>query len=320
MRSRSALVPVTLLLTVAACARPATSPGPVSSAEFRDRAVEVAAAWLASPASRAWRTGFVPLDGLTVLPPGASFPDGTKPAFVGGWYRSAVDLPDATGTGTIRFADGHALRVPLLAAGGAYRQLHQGDPPPCPAGPGAAPDQASRSPSAPGAASPAAPGGVAPTRAPGPCTALVVTAARLDTVRLLTSRGWATVPAWRFTVDGLDFPIQRVAVDPSAVAPLPAPPPDRTGLPEGLDSAAGPVTVDGRTLRYFIGVGTCDTDLRPLVYEDARVVVLGGSARRPPGDCNAAGVLKPVSVRLAAPLGTRPVLDVAWGAPLTPYR
>jgi hypothetical protein len=59
------------------------------------------------------------------------------------------------------------------------------------------------------------------------CTGLVITGATLGTTTLLTNRGAATVPAWRFSIAGLSQPIVRVAIDPAATDDCPARADDR---------------------------------------------------------------------------------------------
>ncbi|TDC29833.1 hypothetical protein E1166_29610, partial [Micromonospora sp. KC213] len=75
--------------------------------------------------------------------------------------------------------------------------------------------------------------------------------------------------------------------------------------------------VDGATITYLLGVGACDTGITPLVQEHDDVVVIGGGVVRSTGVCTEQLVLEPVTVTLAAPLGTRPVLDVLTGRVLT---
>ena len=75
------------------------------------------------------------------------------------------------------------------------------------------------------------------------CDWAIVSKVEPGTTTILTSRGEATVPTWKFTVVGLREPIVRVAVDPTDIsamprsllstvaAPGPERPPSRAGRP-----------------------------------------------------------------------------------------
>ena len=171
----------------------------------------------------------------------------------------------------------------------------------------------------------AAPG---PTIEPGPdgsvaspvataCVPLTVTAVRLGTASVRTSRGVADVPAWLFTVEGLAAPVARVAVAPQSVTPVPEPTAPARPAPEGVVGAEHTERVDGTRLTYVLGVGACDTGITPLVQEREDVVVVGGGVVRASGVCTDQLKLEPVTVTLSAPLGGRPVLDVLTGRVLT---
>jgi hypothetical protein len=303
---RRILAPLGALLamsvSVTGCARNEPgAPGTDPDTAFQNRAAEVARSWQAT-VGPAWRTGYVPLQEPTSTE--APLTEETKLAYTSGWYRLAAALPPLTSpTGRIRFGDGSTLDVPLVRSQEAYAALDQGDPP-CADGGTPAPDQTG-------------PGGTVGHTVPGQCTALTVTGATLGTATVRTSRGDATVPAWTFTVKELARPVIRVAVAASAVTPVPVPSVPPIGQVEALKSAQDLTTVEGAKLGYRLGVGACDTDIRPLVYENADVVVVGGAVRTADGPCIAVLKMQPVEVTLAAPLGTRAVLDGATGRPLT---
>ncbi|HEX5596483.1 MAG TPA: hypothetical protein VFX61_10775 [Micromonosporaceae bacterium] len=310
MRRISILVGLSLTLTLAACAEPGQQGQPAGGVKhpayeaFEQRATTVAEAWRSKPGlDEAWRKGFVPLQDATVVPLDAGFTDETKQAFSAGWYRHEVTLPaEKPANGTIRFPDG-TLDVPLVSAVQAYEELDQGDPPPCPGRPAEPP------------ASPTGPDSP-DSMAASACVPLTVTKATLGTVTVRTSRGEAEVPAWLFSIAELKAPIARLAVAPSAVAPLPEAPAPADDLAEGLVSVQDLTGVDGATLSYRLGVGACDTDITPLLYESKDVVVIGGAVTRSDGICTDQLVLEPVTITLTAPLGTRIVLDAASGQPL----
>jgi hypothetical protein len=255
------------------------SPSRTVAGAFEERAAELAKAWRAAGAARAWKSGFVPLEELAA-PVGGQFPDGTRDAYERGWYRLATTLPTSSArSGDIRFPGGASLSVPLLTATEAYQILDRGDPT-C-AG----------------------------------CAALTVTGAKLGTVTLMTSRGRAEVPAWLFTIGELGTAISRVAVVPSAVEPVP----DVAGPPvliPGVVRTEHVATVEGAVVTFVVGVGACDTDIAPLAYETEDAVVLGGSVHPSDRPCvlNAKGA--PVRVTLRAPVGNRTLLDGLTGRPL----
>ncbi|MGC4805051.1 hypothetical protein [Micromonospora sp. DT233] len=184
---------------------------------------------------------------------------------------------------------------------------------------------------------PSAEGPAGPTVEPGPdgpstsaaqaaCVSLTVTAVRLGTAPVRTSRGMAQVPAWVFTVAELTAPVARLAVAPGAVTAVPrgtaptGPVPDTaapTGpVPDAVVGAQDVQAVNGAELTFRIGVGACDTAITPLVREDDKVVVVGGGVTRATGICTDQLLIKPVTATLQRPLGDRPVLDVATGTPL----
>ncbi|MGS2618935.1 hypothetical protein ACVCAH_31065 [Micromonospora sp. LZ34] len=311
MRRSVALLGLPLMVIVAGCAPAGSDGGPAApdhrQEAFAQRATEVAEAWRPGPA---WRSGYVPMQEPTVLLGDPGFTPETEAAFRAGWYREQIELPTARpADGTIRFPDG-TLTVPLVTAAEAYRQLDQGDPPPCPGRP-TEPDRPKSGPTIePG---PDGPVSSSPQTA---CVPLTVTEVRLGTAAVRTSRGEAQVPAWLFTVAELGAPVARVAVAPGATAAVPEPTAPGRPAPDGVVGAQDLEAVDGATVTYRLGVGACDSGITPLVQEHDDVVVVGGGVVRATGVCTAILKLQPVTVTLAAPLGARPVLDVLTGTPL----
>ncbi|WFE50140.1 hypothetical protein [Micromonospora sp. WMMD1155] len=311
---RPVLLLVLPLLVVAGCAPTRADlfdgPSDPQRAEaFDQRAARVAEAWQPGPE---WRTGYVPLEGPTILTGDPRFTPDTEAAFRAGWYRAQVPLYPTRVGGEIRFPDGR-LTLPLVSAAEAYRQIDQGDPLPCPGRP-----------KRPGLPTPGGPtvepgpdGWTTSTAAPTACRSLTVTGVTLGSVPVRTSRGEAQVPAWLFTVEELAAPVARLAVAPTAVGRVPEPTAPAEPLPDGLVSAQDLAAVDGARLIVRLGVGTCDTAITPLVWERPDVVVVGGSVTRSTDVCPAILKMEPVTVILAAPLGARPVLDVSTGAALS---
>ncbi|MER7460044.1 hypothetical protein [Micromonospora sp. NPDC126480] len=298
------------LLVAAGCAQagPESDTGPANadrSSAFERRAAEIADSWRPGPQ---WREGYVPLQEPTVLVGDPDFNPATLTAFQAGWYRDQIPLPPARpADGTIRFPDG-TLAVPLVSAAEAYRQLDQGDPPPCKGRP--------KDPGTPPPAQPSGPDGTVSSDPQTTCVPLTVTAVELGDVPVRTSRGEARVPAWIFTVDELSARVARLAVAPTAVGAAPEPSAPAAPAPDTVVGAQDLRAVDGATLTVRLGIGACDTDVTPLVYERDDVVVVGGGVTRSTGVCTEQLVLEPVTVRLAAPLGDRPALDVLTGVPL----
>jgi hypothetical protein len=298
------------LLSATACARASSSPQARRTA-FEDRARAVVDAWHAASTGDAWRTGFVPLQDLTVAPK-QGFTDDLKVAFGSGWYRTRTDLTTVTPAGgVVAFPDGTTLPVPLVSARDGYSEMDMGDPPclgspPVPTSPGPQPSGTGKD-------------GAVGAPAQHTCAALTVTGAHLGTTTLRTSRGEAVVPAWLFTVAELPAPVARVAVAATAISPVPHPsvPPAGSGQSTGLASAQRLTAVDGARLSYTIGIGACDTNPAGIAYETDDVVVIGGTVDRSTGGlCIDLLKLQPVSVTLAGPLGARVVLDALGGQPL----
>lgn len=310
MRRRVTLLGLPFLMALTGCLQNGAAPAEDPDhrwESFHQRAAEVAEAWRPDPT---WTTGYVPLAGPTVLTGDPKFTPETEQAFLAGWYRDQIAMPtDRPADGTVRFPDG-TLKVPLVSADEAYRQLDQGDPPTC-------------------GGRPKIPG---PTVEPGPdgpvnsssgetaCIPLTVTEVRLGTAEVRTSRGEATVPAWLFTIEELGAPVARLAVAEAAVARVPeGVAPTRTPGRE-LVGAQDLTSVEGSRLTWRVGVGACDSGIEPLVTEFDDVVVVGGGVVPATGVCTEQLLLKPVTASLREPLGARTVLDVLTGRPLTVVR
>lgn len=284
MRSVKLLVVVGLVAAAAVGCGKETAPGGGGDEGTRadsKRARQVAAAWEGSEAARVWQQGYYPLGDAVQLPEGAFHNDADKRAYATQNFELRGSLPDAPQKkGKIRWRDGDSLAVPVTAARAAYEKLDRGGN-------------------------------------PGP--ALTVTGARLGEMKLLTSRGTATVPAWHFTIKGYDTPLKRVAVTPSK---LPRPPigPVRQQTDElmpldGLDLVAE----DGRTLTLRAGHGSCDDGPAVDVLETGGSVVFSASIRGvSDGPCTDDMHIEKVTVKLDRPVGDRMLLDAFTGRPV-PY-
>ena len=299
-------------VTLAACGKggqPADAGDPASDEAFAPRAARVAEAWRTLPPTGVWSTGFVPLGGLTVKPAtgadGQPFDEATQTALTAGFLVLETSLPkDSAKDGEIAFPDGDPMKVGLVDAKTAWKDLAPADPADCDTTP-AEPD-------------PSGSGGPDDsTSHKVPCSTLRVTGTELGTVPLQTSRGTATVPAWLFTVEGLDDPIARVAVSPEDIDEVPEVDVPEAGDMTGLVSAQDLVSVDGTSVTYRLGVGACDTEVEPLFLETDGVVVVAGSAKTSGEVCIDLLKYEPVTITLSKPLGARPLVSAHTGQPVT---
>ncbi|WP_030205846.1 hypothetical protein [Streptomyces sp. NRRL S-87] len=254
---------------------------------------QVARAWDASLAARAWRDGFFPLDPLVRLPAGGWRSAADRRAYERQdlVFRSDPAFTVPSVPGTVRWADGRTLELPVMPAVEAYRALAPGG------GRGAG-------------------RGTGPGAGRGGEGSLVVTRAELGELAVRTSRGPARVPAWQFTVAGYDTPLVRVAVDPSPVPKAPIGPAGPSASALSLVS----VSADGRVLTLSAGHGACDGGARVDVLEGIDAVVLEAGAeparRGGSGNCPAVLLHQTVEVTLASPLAGRTPVDAHTGGPV----
>jgi hypothetical protein len=275
MRILRGLLTLSMLAAVAACAtHPSRTPSPSSGyaadlKAFDVKAAAVVRAWPRTDMGRAWSSALIPLESLTVLPPGV------KPTYrslkVWGFIDAAPNPPAGPESASVTFADRSSLRVAVDDAAGSYREMLHNDTPAC----------------------------ATPPAAVGLCS-LTITRIRYGQTTILTSRGEASVPAWILTTKQVTAPIAQVAVDPSAIT---LPTPRLVGA--GVQYI---VSIDGDRVTYTSLTGSCDTAIRPLLYETATAVVVGTSIVDNVTDCNLDGHMTPETVTLKAPLGTRPLL------------
>jgi hypothetical protein len=154
-------------------------------------------------------------------------------------------------------------------------------------------------------------------------TPLPVTGAQPTTMAFATSRGIASVPAWAFTINGANGPVFQAAIPPSSyvLEGSVRPPAENLG-PLGKafvgTSVAVPEGNDGRTLQMTLAGMPCGAGGTSggLVAEFGDVVVVGGWIHDPhAAACPENPFGSVVTVRLAAPLGDRVILDGATGLP-----
>jgi hypothetical protein len=286
-----------LMITTGCAADQANGAGidPDVAAAFDRRASEIASAWAESGATAEWRAGFRPLAPLTVLP-AQPMSDEVAQALSTGWLRKTSPLSgQPQRDGEVRFENGETQPVALIPPLEAWEAVHEGSVG-CPEQP-AEPSSVSTGPDW-------------TTGEQDRCPVLTVTGVRAGTVPIATSRGPAEVPAWLFDVDGLDEPLARVAVAPTAIAdPMRLSGID-SGYLEGLAPALWLDAVDETQVTYQVGIGACDLQPLPLVYETTALVVIGGTAQEAPGitGCTDQEVPAELTVTLDAPVGTRPLL------------
>ncbi|MER7442284.1 hypothetical protein [Micromonospora avicenniae] len=207
-----------------------------------------------------------------------------------GTVVAAGPLPGAPEpTGTVVWQDGREREVPLLSAGAALDRLKAAGTGECPG-----------------------------------CVPLKVTGARLDTARIFTMLGPATVPVWEFTVEGSTVRLTRLAVaDQAVVAVNPQPwDPDKALGAHAIQSAT--TTRGGRdlTVTFYGSPGPaskpCGADYNAEAVESATavVVIVTTRARGSADVCPAIAASRTATAQLDQPLGDRAVLEMQQGTPV----
>jgi hypothetical protein len=221
--------------------------------------------------------------------------DNNKQALLAGRVEADTALPETVpAPGTVVWEGGATLTVPLLSAAEALRQL---------------------------VGRPEVRANCANT-----CTPLHVTAARLTTVRIQTTRGTATVPAWEYTLEGTAVRVTRVGVAGQSIVTMTPPAFDPTNRLVGIAIQSATTTSAGRQLTVsFTGAPGpanqhCGADYTAEAVESANAVVVivirHTNANPFGGACNAVGAFRTATVDLAQPLGDRAVLTATDGLPV----
>ncbi|MFI1311178.1 hypothetical protein ACH4TS_13550 [Streptomyces albidoflavus] len=275
-RAVAALV-VGCLAGVAGCGSPDADESGEREARA-DRAQAVAEAWEGSAAAEAWRTGYHPVEVAVRPPSGGLRGSADERAYQERHFALRGKLPaQRPADGTVRWGKGDSLKRPVRGPAESYQALVAG-------------------------------GG-------GEGAPLTVTGVERGEMRLATSRGPATVPAWLFRLEGYDAPLSWAAVTPS---PLPRSPIARTGGAPQVDRIVA-TSRDGRTVTVVAWHGACDDGAVVEALESHGSVVLSGSVRgRKPGNCTKQAIEQRVTVKLERPVGERVLLDAHTGQPL-PY-
>ncbi len=280
----------------------ARSPG-AEPVTFDGRAERVLMTWRDGPAAE-WRAGFRPRQDLTIMSPETAAALRADPGLMLVHGRPAVPEPS---TGTVRWADGRTLEVPLTPAEDA--QYRAGAAADGPAGASGIPARNPRCQAVPIGEQPAAPRDRLEGDDP-PCKPAKITRVILERVTIRTHRGPAEVPAWRLDVRGLPGPIHQVAVADAAIDRSPGGLGPTTPFDGTFEQGPG----DAVTL-YFIRA-RCGRMLGVNVREEADAVVVAPRVLGPEGPCPELGLLDRRTLTLRTPLGDRPVLDARTGRPI----
>ena len=264
-------------------------PNGASTVRLHEQAQAALTRWAAAVAAAGGTSPILPVGELTgqVGDWEPAVGDNNKPALMAGLVTAGSLPADRPPDGEVAWQDGTTATVPLLTAGEAVTAIRNGAAAPC-----------------------------------GDCVAMAITAAQLATGPISTSRGPAVAPLWEFSIEGTAVKVTRLAVaDVVTVVP---PPWDANNPPIGLtiDSATG--TVGGLDLTVaFVGAPNpgnqaCGADYSAEAAESdlAVVVIVIEHANTGFGGCAAVGARRTATVKLAAPLGDRVVLDVQEGLPV----
>jgi hypothetical protein len=215
--------------------------------------------------------------------------DNDKRALMAGLVEADASLPAATPPdGEVRWKDGTTAPVGLISAREAVAAINAGSPEPC----------------------------------GDDCTPLRITAARLTTGPIETSRGSATGPVWDLTVEGTAVTVTRVAIAGAVAIDLPPWNPDDPPVGLAIDSASGTLGASQLTVAFvgaeFPGDRPCGEDYTAEAVESdlAAVVIVTRHSHVTIGACTAVGAPRTATLTLAAPLGERTVLEVQQGRPV----
>ncbi|MGW6056129.1 hypothetical protein [Streptomyces sp. NPDC055189] len=282
------------MLALSGCGSQTAADSDTDADVLAERARQVAAAWDGSAAAAASRDLYDPIGEEVRLPEGGLHGKADKQAYKDENFVLRGKLPDtAPKAGPVTWAWGKASSRPLMRASESYETLA-----------GSRADEDAR-----------ADGDSRVDREPH----LTVTGAKLAEMRVTTSRGPATVPAWAFTLDGYTSPLKLAAAVPSKVPPAPIKPThDIPGSP--LNRLVG-IAADSRSVTVIAVHGACDDGPVVDVLETSGSVVLSASVKNhEDGDnCTKQARMQQVTAKLKRPVGDRVLLDARTGQPV-PYK
>jgi len=260
------------------------------SARLHQQAQAALTRWTDAVAAAGGQSAFIPVGELTgqVGDWEEAVGDNDKRALMAGLVEAAVNLPAETPPdGELRRQNGSTKTVRLISAQKALSDLKA---------------------DAAGSSCPE-------------CVPLQITAVRLTSGPVDTSRGPAMAPVWEFTVRGTAVRVTRVAIaDRVSVVP---PPWDPNNAPVGIsiDSATGTVGGQHLTVGFTGAPGAgdqgCGADYTAEAVESPTAVVVIVTEHRHSSffgeSCTAVGAFRTAEVALSAPLGDRTVLEVQQG-------
>ncbi|MFD5182322.1 hypothetical protein ACFWMQ_06715 [Streptomyces sp. NPDC058372] len=247
-----------------------------------DRTREVAKAWDGSAAAVSYGEGYYPM-GATVQPPVGGFhTEGDKRAYENRNYVLSGALPNAgPRKGDVQWSGGGSTTLPLVSASHVYENL---------SGP-----QVDGEPR------------------------LTITGAKPGKMKVITSRGPATISAWLFSLEGYETPLKQAAVATSKVPEAPIKP-DRSIAGYPLNRIAN-VSRDTRSVSVVALHGSCDDGVEVDVLETEASVVLASTVKNSGDDdkCTKQAKMQRVTVSLKSPLEGRAILDARTARPI-PYK
>ncbi len=252
------------------------------SAKTTDRARQVAAAWDGSTAAAVWRAGYRPMGQVIQLPRGGLRSEADKQAYRDRKFVLRGKMPVTwPKEGRVTWGGKGSLTRRLVGPHASFETL--ADPP------------------------------------VGEETHLTVTGVKLGEMRLATSRGPATAPAWLFALDGYASPLKMAAALPSD---LPRSPIGRAhDIPGYPINRLVKIAADGRSVSVMALHGVCEGPPVVDAVETGSSVVLSSSVKPhgASGKCTDQAKMQLVTVTLKHPLDQRVLLDAITGQPV-PYK
>ena len=280
-----------VVVVLGGCGSGGDSPGAQELDQLRRQARDALVRYDKAVLDAGGQQGFVPVGDLTGQRGEWEPANGNnKQALLSGRVRAVTALRAAPHpTGTVSWDNGATRVVPLISAEQALARLVA-------AGTGDCPE----------------------------CMPLDVIGARLTTMRIRTTRGPATVPAWEYTLKGTAVRVTRAAVTSSAAVNVTPPSWDPFNPPGGLGIESATTTTSGRQLTVtFTGAPNpadqpCGADYSTEAVESATAVVVIVIMHPHAANeiCTAIGASRTATVELAQPLGERAVLEVQQGLPV----
>ena len=147
---------------------------------------------------------------------------------------------------------------------------------------------------------------------------LGTTAVQLGSGLFLTDRGWRTLPAWLFSLTGVQNPAKVLAVGPSAIYPAPATGAGSAPAQLSVTASSGSRHIVANFFGAPAGTGVCTARYTLSIKESKQAVAVAVTShphQAPPGvgdvACAAVAVPRHASGELRAPIGSRVVVDAA---------